>query len=146
MSHWRPRVVFSERAEFNLRPKRAPKPDTFVEQIIKYIPAESITAYQAIQGIASDDKLVLICAAAVVWIITPIWTFVATKDKMESPAWHQVIVSFLAFGVWLGASDSPLIHLMVPAWKASYGAVLLIIATVLIFPLIGRAIGVRLDQ
>jgi hypothetical protein len=145
MAHWRPRVVFKERPELNLSPRRAPKPDSFVEQIVKYIPAESITAYQAIQGIASDDTGVMNLAAVVVWLVTPLWTFVATKDKAEPPAWHQVIVSFLAFGVWLGASDSSLIHLMIPTWKAKYGAVLLILATVIIFPLIGRAVDRYVD-
>jgi hypothetical protein len=146
MSRLRPRVILPETAQDVLNTGETA--DSYSAQIVKYIPGETITAYQAVAGIvtkvAADDQAMLLTWAAVSGLaFTFIWTLLGAKDqdnKDEPWAWTQAIVATLAFCVWLFAIDSPFVHQYFDMWNQLKGSVVLILATGMALPLLGRVL------
>ena len=145
----RPRVVYPFQVTRKKGARAAPEeqaPDNYVSQLIKYIPAETITAYQGVSGlVAGSPELAnrwLAVTGYLCLAFTPIWIYFATKTENEPPAWSQAIVSFLSFAVWLVAVNSPAARYFLPeGWNELQGSIVLIIATVLVFPLLGRVLA-----
>ena len=73
--------------------------------------------------------------------ITPIWTVFATRGPGDPPAWAQSIVSFFAFGVWLLAVNGTIGTWAFDGNWPRMGSIILILATTLIFPLLGRVLA-----
>jgi hypothetical protein len=143
MSRLRPRVIFPEDSNRTLDTGAAPGGDTYVAQLIKYIPAETIAAHQAIAGIISKQTKdvqaqYLLVTALIALIFTFLWTLLGAKDDKEPLAWTQATVATLAFVAWLAAINSPAVHLVFPNWDEFKGSIVLTLATILIFPLLGR--------
>jgi len=112
---------------------------------VKYIPAEAITAYQAVIGALS---LVTDQAEQLLWVswtagscllFSFIWTLIGAKDNNEPLAWTQAIVATVGFVVWLIAINSPAIRHYVELTDAGR-SVVLILATLLVLPLLGRVL------
>jgi hypothetical protein len=131
-------------------------PDSYVDQIIKYIPAETITAYQAVLGFAYPDGAppagqpdpsagIMGWVAGVGLIFTFGWVLLGAHDadKKEPLAWSQACVALLAFAVWLFAINSQALRVWFPSlvWNERYGSILLVIATVMVLPLLGRLLN-----
>ena len=141
----RPRVRLASSTSLVRAAVATSPPDNYVQQLVKYIPAESIATYQAIAGLVTDSRATgspnptLLWIGAVILIGTPLWTFLATKSSDQKPAWYQVVVSFLAFAIWLGAVDNPLAHILFPGWTTTDGSIALILATGFVFPLLSMA-------
>ena len=147
MSRWRPRVAFPESAPQVLS-AHDDESDSIPSQIVKFIPGETITAYQGVAGLvtlaeASEQVMLLTWAAIAGLFFTFFWNLVGAQDsaKNEPLAWSQAIVSTIAFVVWLFAINSPVAHKYVGTWNELRGSVLLLLATVLILPVLGRILN-----
>lgn len=112
-------------------------------RIVAYIPAEVIATYQAVLGLLSDDTSVSssLNAAALGWtgmallVATPIWIALSTKNSGETVAWHQVVISTFAFGIWLFGVGNPAVTGLtesIMAWSPKTGSVGLIVGAFLI--------------
>jgi hypothetical protein len=85
------------------------KTDDYKERLLKYIPAEIVTLYMALKG--------LIEATNASWKVPAAWAIIAVGviatvlylfKTMETPNWKQIIISTLAFVVWvLAVSGEP---------------------------------------
>jgi len=141
-----------------LRPAVAPG-DSFLAKIIKYIPAEIITVYTAIQNVWKDkplDKgsvgryaLVLL----IITLITPIWTYYATIDhsdltvppsKQKRAVFHAIIAT-ISFVIWLCALGDASFSMMSQTYfhiilSGVAAPVVLILYTGLIVPLLERIV------
>jgi hypothetical protein len=146
MPRLRPRAVLTER-DRRLRPMSAPEaaaaaPDggQYLSRLVAYIPAETITAHQAFRGFVpeSDRMAVMPVLEALLIVATPIWVAYMTREKTEPVAWHQVLISGLAFIVWLLAVKAALVSSLPFAWADYYGSILMVGCGVLIFPMLER--------
>ena len=103
--------------------------DTFIDRLLKYIPAEIVTVYIFVEGIIrqyqnpGEIKGIYWAVFFVFWLLTPIYLWRAQNVKKPM----QLIVSFLAFFVWVFAVGGP--FLLLGWYKIIYGAVLLPIFT-----------------
>ena len=111
--------------------------DTYFDKVIKYIPADIVAAWTAVTGlITGTDKI----PVGFNWILlivfialTAGWTYKQTLTKGQSIAVTQIIISSIAFIVWVFALGGPFAEL---EWYTPvYGSILLILYT-LIVPLI----------
>lgn len=138
MSRIRPRVITAGDAEMRVpyaaptrgggeatMPSAAPVAtsgeDGYVSKLVKYIPAEIIALQQLFNGIApapeaaSDltNRMVVFGGLSLgLLVLTPFWFAATTRDKGEPVAWSQVVLSTLAFAIWLFAVGSPAISLL----------------------------------
>lgn len=77
--------------------------DSALSKIIKYIPTEMVALYTALRGIIDPAKpsgfqLVFIC----VLILTPVYTFIATRDNgKKETAWFHIVIATIAYCVWV---------------------------------------------
>lgn len=118
--------------------------DGYLEALVKNMPSETVAGYLAVLGFLSGQKTM---PAAVLWIVwglflvaTPLYLFLLKPSNETTPRpWWQVwIFSPIAFAAWSLTTGG--------AWatidKASMiGSCLVILLTVLIFPLISMAIA-----
>lgn len=82
------------------------KEDPYLVKLLKYIPAEAITAYPL--GMAAADTIASESARPtwyVIWfgfllLATPIWTYIATNKPTEPPKWRQIVFAPIAFALW----------------------------------------------
>lgn len=88
----------------------APPLDTYFDKVVKYIPSDIVAAWVAVTGLIKSATDV---PAAVLWIcflggvlLTAAWTWKQTYVK-DQPATKQIIVSTIAFGVWVFALGAP---------------------------------------
>jgi len=144
MARLRPRVTFPT-SSAKVLSSNGGSADPYVAQVVKYIPAEAITAYQAVIGALS---LVTDQAEQLLWVswtagscllFSFIWTLIGAKDNNEPLAWTQAIVATVGFVVWLIAINSPAIRHYVELTDAGR-SVVLILATLLVLPLLGRVL------
>jgi hypothetical protein len=155
MAHLRPRVQtgFVPRPGVLAKPTTPPaRPeDPFLAKVIKYIPAETIAAYQAAIGFVpeSAQSSVVPYFALFLVIFTPLWVLVATKEATESWAWYQALAAMVAFLVWLFAIASPAWPWVVDAVNGAGAAVqaapgyirsLVLLASSLLFPLVEKGL------
>jgi hypothetical protein len=106
-----------------------PPVDTYVDRVIKYIPADVVAAWVAVVGIVDSAKstsssTVLWCALAFGLIFTFLWTLRQTKDSAGNGSSRQALISSVAFLVWVFALGKPFESL---SWYDHlYGSILLI--------------------
>jgi hypothetical protein len=121
--------------------------DGYLSKLAKYIPAEMTAAFVAIDGIL---KSVVTLAQVWYWVIfgvliacTPVYLYAASLKEKKTPDNPQLIISPLAFIIWVFALGGPFVFL---AWyQQAVGAVFLILATLLI-PAIDTIISSRLSK
>jgi hypothetical protein len=116
-------------------------PEGYLSRLVKYIPAEAITVHGAIQGFATSEaavvsRSVMAWAGYLLLLLVPIWVLVMTRAPGDTPAWHQVLISTLAFLVWLAATNSPAVVDLVPGWRPLYGSIAMVACVVIVFPLL----------
>lgn len=124
------------------------KEDTYFAKIIKYIPAEIVAGYTALRGIyltESTDPIVLLIndenkgGFALIFygclILTPLYKYYALKDPKLPTAWFQIIISTLAFAVWVFALGD--YFKLIFDYDPKTGSVILIFFT-LIIPLLEK--------
>ena len=113
------------------------KVDTYFDKVIKYIPADIVGAWVAVNGLikgaditASSKNTVLWTAFAIGIVITALWTQKQTQEPRKPPAITQIFISTGAFIVWIYASGGPFetVHLYNP----TYGSILLIFYSLIV--------------
>ena len=136
-------IVLTKDSELTLKAAgpTSVKEDTYLDRLIKYIPAEIIAAYVFISGIlstSSSDIIVNWISFGVLLVLTPlyIWRLIALEDKKANnpqsrkPAWAQMIIAFFAFAIWVYAIGGPFASL--PWYNRMYGSVLVALYTVIV--------------
>jgi hypothetical protein len=111
-------------------------PDDYVTRVVKYIPAEVVAVYIAIDGILRTATL----PASFWWavfsallLLTALYTWRSTQMKELPPAYLQIAVSTASFAVWVFALGGPFYSL---SWyNPAYGSVLIMLFT-LVPPLV----------
>ena len=132
-----PRNIALVKAQLPDEEKEKVKPDNYKERLIKFIPAEVVTLYLTVYGIASAarDEIPF---EVFIWIIfavgiigTPLYLRFVERVRGLS----HIIISTLAFAVWVFALGGPFLQL---SWYHQvYGAILLPIYTFFIPILVG---------
>ncbi len=120
-----------------------PPVDTYFDKLIKYIPADLIAAWTAVTGLIAgatkEPQAILLWGAFIVGIIlTAAWTWRQTTVPQKPPAITQIIISALAFIVWVFALGGPFAKM---GWYSPLYGSLLLIAFTLIVPLINPKEG-----
>ena len=109
--------------------------DTYFDKVIKYIPADIVGAWLAVDGLikAADNNV----AANTSWvafiigiIITALWTYKQTQEPKKPPAITQIVISTCAFIVWVYASGGPFVNAKL--YNPAYGSMLLILYTLVV--------------
>jgi hypothetical protein len=109
--------------------------DTFVDRVVKYIPAEIVSAWVAAKGVveaagAAANAYVLWVCFAVGVILTALYTLKKTAVPGLKPAYVQTGIATVAFVVWVIALGEPFATLFGKAQQSLYGSLLLIAYTV----------------
>jgi hypothetical protein len=92
--------------------------EKYMGRLLKLIPSEIVAAYLAIQGIvpAESQKLGLLVLSLVLLVLTPLYLLRVQKVKQVT----QVVVSSLAFIVWLYSLGGPFVYFNIyEPWIAS---------------------------
>lgn len=124
------------------------KPDSYVDQVLKYIPSEIVAAFLFMDGILRSSGKATVLYFWLIFIfllaITPFYIWAVTSEKVEStgaarkPAWDQIIISFFSFAVWVFAIGGPFKFL---SWyDPAYGSTSLVLFTFLP-PIISKIIS-----
>lgn len=134
-----PQNIDSVKAKLPEEEREKVKPDDYLTIIIKYIPSEVVALYITLYGIASAAKtqipfnliIWLIFVLGVLGTVLYLWRVAKIDDSL------QIIISTVAFGVWVFALGGPFSSL---SWyHPVYGALLLPIYTFFIPILVGRS-------
>ena len=109
--------------------------DTYFDKVIKYIPADIVGAWLAVDGlIKAADNNVAVNTSWVAFIIgiiiTALWTYKQTQVPKKRPAITQIIISTGAFIVWVYASGGPFITANL--YNPAYGSMFLILYTLVV--------------
>jgi hypothetical protein len=108
----------------------------YLSRLIAYIPAEAISVHQAIRGFVPEPERLSVMpwVEGLLIIATPIWVSVMTRNNAEPVAWHQVVISTLAFIVWLLAVKAALFASL--GWPDYYGSIIMVACGIMVFPLL----------
>jgi hypothetical protein len=116
--------------------------DGYLEALVKNMPSETVAAYLAIGGLlAGLSGTARTALQWVVWglflVATPFYLWLVTRKNTPRPWWQVWIFAPIAFFAWSMTTGGP--------WQsikgsALLGAVLMILLSGLIFPLISMAI------
>ena len=113
--------------------------DDYKTKVIKYIPAEIVTAYVTLEGILKASPN---ATNAVYWFVflvllalTPLYIWKVTSQPNKKPAWDQIIVSFFSFIVWVMALGGPFATL---SWYSPLIPALLLPIYTLIIPMVKK--------
>jgi hypothetical protein len=87
-------------------------PDTYFDKVVRYVPADIVAAWVAITGLIKSAANVPV--NTVLWIcfvvgvlLTAAWTWKQTNEMGKPAAAKQIVVSTIAFGVWVFALGAP---------------------------------------
>jgi len=116
-----------------------PQPDDMLTRLVKYIPAEIITAFITIQGIISSTAEPPVAAFWILFIallvLTPLYVWRVTTEPGKPPAVAQILVSTISFVVWVFAIGGPFVYL---SWyQPVYGALILPVFTIAVPVILG---------
>ena len=113
--------------------------DTYFDKVIKYIPADIVGAWVAINGLIKGADLTDTSKNIVLWtafvigiIITALWTQKQTQEPRKPPAITQIVLSTGAFIVWVYASGGPFNLETVNLYNPTYGSILLIFYSLIV--------------
>ena len=108
--------------------------DTYFDKVVKYIPADIVSAWVALTGLVSSARdiprqPILWVAFGIGLILTAWWTWKQAALPGRRPPATQAIVSTGAFAVWVFALGGSFQH--VPG-REVYGSLLLILYTLVV--------------
>jgi len=115
-----------------------------LEALVKNMPSETVAGYLAVLGLLSAMKELPVVVLWIVWslflVATPLYLFLVkpANDTAERKWWQVWLFSPIAFvawsmttgGAWAIVTKAPMI-----------GSILVLLLTVLIFPLVSMAIA-----
>lgn len=98
-----------------------PETDSYIDRLVKYIPAEIIALYLAVTNVIPDDRnpaagppphhseynIAMWVVTAVTMLCVPLYMYFITKADNQPPLWSQIIISSIAFPVWVFAIGGP---------------------------------------
>ncbi|MDB9322326.1 hypothetical protein PN483_10345 [Nodularia spumigena CS-591/04] len=105
-------------------------PDSYLDRIIKYIPADIVGGWIAITGLINSSEQnvrtdILLWIGFVAGIVlTALWTLKQTSLSNKKLAITQTLVSTISFAVWVFALGGPFVNL--EFYRPLYGSLLLI--------------------
>ena len=82
--------------------------------LVKYIPAEAITAHEMLAGLVEKHKALTQWGSVALVVLSVFWIAFATKNEGERVAWRQALLCTLAFTVWMFVVKSPALSLFWP--------------------------------
>jgi len=117
--------------------KTASQSDGYLDRLLKYIPAEIITlylgasnvvphssGYHLVNGLMTKDPAGLSQEVIGLWVvtgltavITPVYLYFSTREPGKPTLWSQIVISSLAFPVWVFAIGGPFERTS-PEWYA----------------------------
>jgi len=117
--------------------------DGYLEALVKNMPSEMVAGYLAVLGLVSGDT----APGAIVWVVwavflvaTPFYMWLAKPktDTAERPWWQVWIFAPVAFFAWSMTIGGP----WQPIEKSALiGSILIMVLTILVFPLVSMAIA-----
>ncbi len=114
--------------------------DNYLTKLLKLIPAEIVTLYITLSAILESSKettkTLELTVFAIVFILTPLYIYIITKEENRKPPYKQIIISTISFVVWVFALGGPFLYFK--WYKRIYGALLLPIYTFLIPLVFGK--------
>ena len=124
-----PRTILTQRDIDALATVRgtspAPSPDDYGSRVLKYIPAEVVAVYIAVQGAINQadptptSATLLWIAFGILLVLTPVYLWRVTHVTKTL----QLVIATVSFAVWVFSLGGPFAFL---TWyQAIYGAVLL---------------------
>lgn len=112
-----------------------PPADTYFDKVVKYIPADIVGAWVAVTGLITGAQNVP--STTLLWIVfvvgvvlTAAWTWFQTNQQNQPTAVTQILISTLAFVVWVFALGGPFATL--GFYRPLYGSLLLILSTLVV--------------
>ncbi len=109
--------------------------DTYFDRVVKYIPADIVSAWVAVTGLIGGRTDIPV--DAILWtafvlgiIITAAWMWRQTSEPGKKLAVTQISISTVAFVIWVFALGGPFANL--GFYKPVYGSLLLILYTLII--------------
>jgi hypothetical protein len=114
--------------------------DSYFTKILKYIPAEIISGYVAInsifKSIADVSTIFQWIIVAAMTLLTGLYIWRLTNEPQKPAAVSQIIISTVAFLVWVFALGGPFAEM---SWyQYYYGAILLVMYTLSVPVLVGK--------
>jgi hypothetical protein len=114
----------------------ADKPDGYIDRLLKYIPSEIIALYLGVTNVVpvqdSSYWLSLWIITIVTALCTPIYMYIMTKEDGQPTAWEQIVISSIAFPIWVFAIGGPFVQYSWYAPKHWIAAVIITFSTFLI--------------
>ncbi len=110
--------------ERGIRGTAAPA-DDYSSRLVKYIPAEIITAFVTMNGMvaSSDKKWLQWVVFGALLILTPLYTHYLTREPGMPPAKKQIAVSSVSYLLWVFAIGGPFV--LTTWYDHIYGSLLL---------------------
>jgi hypothetical protein len=109
-------------------------PDTYFDKVVKYIPADIVGAWVAVAGLigesAPSQSSVHWIAFAAMLALTALWTGRRTQEPGKRVALTQIVISTVAFAVWVFALGGPFAAL--DFYRPLYGSLVLILYTLVV--------------
>src|SRR4051812_46239357 len=82
-------------------------PDGFFDRIIKYIPADVVAGWVAVDGLTGGLNAGMLWGLLVVFAaLALLWTKKQTDVPGQPPAWRQSVIAAVSFLVWAFALQS----------------------------------------
>lgn len=111
--------------------------DGYQDRLLKYIPADINAAWIVVIGIVKTitklpQNTVLWVLFFIFLILTPIWIWLGTKELKKPIAKTQIIVSTIAFFVWVFALGEPFSTSFKDFYEPAYGSILMILYTLIV--------------
>jgi hypothetical protein len=79
--------------------------DDYPSALLKYIPGEIVAAFVLVNGVMSSTAKPAIWAYwavfAALFVLTPLYLLRVTQEPNKKPAVAQVVVSTIAFAIWV---------------------------------------------
>jgi hypothetical protein len=129
------------------RPKAKPG-DPYVSKLVKYIPTEIIAGYVALSGfiklLPAPQQFTWFCIVSIaLFVITPVYLWVATSEPGKKNSWAHAVAGALAFAAWVFATGGPFERFQMNAegtsgwYHRAIGSIVLVLVC-LCLPLIER--------
>lgn len=109
-------------------PTESNEPDDYLKRLVKFIPAETIAAYIALDNLMrSQDKVPKVALEWVVLALMIVYTYFHMKRIRRIANTKQVLLSVGAFVAWAAGNGGPFDSLTF--WSPAFGSATVIIAT-----------------
>jgi hypothetical protein len=110
--------------------------DSYTDRVVKLIPGDVVVGWTFLSSLISDNQdpdvprvWLLWAVFAFLLLFTAYWTHIQTAEPSLPPAIRQIVISTMAFAVWVFALGGP--FLFFDWYRPLYGTILLALFTFL---------------